>query len=75
MFAGKSDPTTLESKVKKDKNKHTTKALVAEKVNTTPKLLTAAVTLKEERVRECRSKGAKPTLTVSQLLAKKGIKS
>ena len=52
MFAGKSDPTTLESKVKKDKNKHTTKALVAEKVNTTPKLLTAAVTLKEENPEE-----------------------
>jgi len=33
------------------------------------------VTLKEGRIREWLSKGAKPTLTVSQLLARKGIKS
>jgi len=30
--------------------------------------------LKEERVREWLAKGAKPTVTVSQLLEKKGIK-
>jgi small subunit ribosomal protein S16 len=35
----------------------------------------AEVTLKEGRIREWLSKGAKPTLTVSQLLARKGIKS
>ena len=34
----------------------------------------AAVVLKEERVRQWLAKGAKPTLTVSQLLEKKGIK-
>jgi small subunit ribosomal protein S16 len=34
----------------------------------------AEVLLKEERVREWLSKGAKPTLTVSQLLEKKGIR-
>ena len=34
----------------------------------------AAVILKEERVRQWLAKGAKPTLTVSQLLEKKGIK-
>lgn len=34
----------------------------------------AEVVLKEDRVREWLSKGAKPTLTVSQLLQKKGIK-
>jgi len=34
----------------------------------------AAVTLKEERIRQWLAKGAKPTLTVSQLLAKKGIR-
>lgn len=34
----------------------------------------AAVTIKEERVREWLAKGAKPTLTVSQLLGRKGIK-
>jgi small subunit ribosomal protein S16 len=33
----------------------------------------AEVILKEDRVREWLSKGAKPTLTVSQLLHKKGI--
>jgi hypothetical protein len=48
MLAGQPDPTTSVSRVKKDKNKRTTKAIVAKKVNTTPKLLTAAVTLKEE---------------------------
>ncbi len=34
----------------------------------------AKVILKEERVRQWLAKGAKPTLTVSQLLEKKGIK-
>jgi small subunit ribosomal protein S16 len=34
----------------------------------------AEVILKEERVRQWLAKGAKPTLTVSQLLKKKGIK-
>ncbi len=34
----------------------------------------AAVVLKEERVRQWLAKGAKPTLTVSQLLEKKGIR-
>ena len=34
----------------------------------------AEVILKEDRVREWLSKGAKPTLTVSQLLEKKGIR-
>jgi small subunit ribosomal protein S16 len=34
----------------------------------------AGVVLKEERVRQWLAKGAKPTLTVSQLLAKKGIR-
>ena len=34
----------------------------------------AAVILKEDRVRQWLAKGAKPTLTVSQLLAKKGIR-
>jgi small subunit ribosomal protein S16 len=34
----------------------------------------AEVTLKEERVRQWLAKGAKPTLTVSQLLKKKGIR-
>jgi ribosomal protein S16 len=34
----------------------------------------AAVILKEERIRQWLAKGAKPTLTVSQLLAKKGIR-
>jgi small subunit ribosomal protein S16 len=33
----------------------------------------AEVTLKEERIRQWLAKGAKPTLTVSQLLQKKGI--
>ena len=34
----------------------------------------AEVTVKESRLQEWLSKGAKPTLTVSQLLQKKGIK-
>lgn len=34
----------------------------------------AAVTLKEERIQAWLAKGAKPTLTVSQLLKKRGIK-
>jgi small subunit ribosomal protein S16 len=34
----------------------------------------AAVILKEERIRQWLAKGAKPTLTVSQLLEKKGIR-
>ena len=34
----------------------------------------AAVVLKEERVRQWLAKGAKPTLTGSQLLEKKGIR-
>lgn len=34
----------------------------------------AEVTLKESRVAEWLSKGAKPTLTVSQLLEKKGFR-
>jgi small subunit ribosomal protein S16 len=34
----------------------------------------AEVFLKEDRIREWLSKGAKPTLTVSQLLEKKGIR-
>ncbi len=34
----------------------------------------AEVVLKEERVRQWLDKGAKPTLTVSQLLEKKGIR-
>jgi len=32
-------------------------------------------TLKEERVKDWLSKGAKPTLTVSQLLEKKGVRA
>ena len=42
--------------------------------NYDPKKNPAEVTLKEDRVREWLSKGAKPTLTVSQLLKKKGIR-
>ena len=34
----------------------------------------AEAVLKEDRVREWLTKGAKPTLTVSQLLEKKGIR-
>jgi small subunit ribosomal protein S16 len=32
-------------------------------------------TLKEDRVKDWLSKGAKPSLTVSQLLAKKGVRA
>jgi small subunit ribosomal protein S16 len=42
--------------------------------NYDPKKNPAEVILKEDRVREWLSKGAKPTLTVSQLLEKKGIR-
>jgi small subunit ribosomal protein S16 len=42
--------------------------------NYDPQKNPAEVILKEDRVREWLSKGAKPTLTVSQLLQKKGIK-
>jgi small subunit ribosomal protein S16 len=42
--------------------------------NYNPNLNPAEVILKEERVRYWLSKGAKPTLTVSQLLEKKGIR-
>jgi small subunit ribosomal protein S16 len=41
--------------------------------NYDPKKDPPEVKVKEERVREWLSKGAKPTLTVSQLLKKKGI--
>ncbi|MCX5834749.1 MAG: 30S ribosomal protein S16 [Deltaproteobacteria bacterium] len=41
--------------------------------NYDPKKDPPEVTIKEERVREWLSKGAEPTLTVSQLLKKKGI--
>lgn len=43
--------------------------------NYDPKKNPAEVILKEERVREWLAKGAKPTLTVSQLLEKKGIRA
>ena len=52
MLTGKSDPATLVSKVKKDRNNRTTKAIVAKEVNTTPKLLAAAESLKEENPEE-----------------------
>jgi small subunit ribosomal protein S16 len=42
--------------------------------NYDPQKNPAAVILKEDRVREWLSQGAKPTLTVSQLLEKKGIR-
>lgn len=42
--------------------------------NYDPKKDPAEIVLKEERVREWLAKGAKPTLTVSQLLEKSGIK-
>ena len=42
--------------------------------NYDPRKNPAEVILKEDRVREWLSKGAKPTLTVSQLLEKKGIR-
>ena len=38
-----------------------------------PKKNPAEITVKEDRVREWLSKGAEPTLTVTQLLGKKGI--
>ena len=41
--------------------------------NYDPKKNPAEITVKEDRVREWLSKGAAPTLTVSQLLGKKGI--
>jgi small subunit ribosomal protein S16 len=41
--------------------------------NYDPKKDPAEITLKEDRIREWLSKGAEPTLTVSQLLGKKGI--
>jgi len=41
--------------------------------NYDPKKNPAEVTIKEKRVREWLSKGAKPTLTVSNLLKTKGI--
>ncbi|MBU2054009.1 MAG: 30S ribosomal protein S16 [Proteobacteria bacterium] len=43
--------------------------------NYDPRKNPAEVILKEERVREWLAKGAKPTLTVSQLLEKKGIRA
>jgi small subunit ribosomal protein S16 len=42
--------------------------------NYDPQKNPAEVILKEDRVREWLAKGAKPTLTVSQLLERKGIK-
>ena len=41
--------------------------------NYDPKKNPAEITVKEDRVREWLSKGAEPTLTVTQLLGKKGI--
>jgi len=41
--------------------------------NYDPQKNPAEVTLKEDRIADWISKGAKPTLTVSQLLGKKGI--
>jgi len=41
--------------------------------NYDPKKNPAQVTLKEDRIVDWLSKGAKPTLTVSQLLEKKGV--
>jgi small subunit ribosomal protein S16 len=41
--------------------------------NYDPKKDPAEVTLKEDRIIDWLSKGAKPTLTVSQLLEKKGV--
>ncbi len=43
--------------------------------NYDPQKNPAAVNLKEERIVDWLSKGAKPTLTVSQLLEKKGIRT
>jgi len=42
--------------------------------NYNPNQNPAEVVLKEERIRQWLAKGAKPTLTVSQLLEKKGIR-
>jgi small subunit ribosomal protein S16 len=42
--------------------------------NYNPNQNPAEVILKEERIRQWLAKGAKPTLTVSQLLEKKGIR-
>ena len=41
--------------------------------NYDPKKDPAEITLKEDRIQEWLTKGAEPTLTVSQLLRKKGI--
>lgn len=41
--------------------------------NYDPKKNPAEITVKEDRVREWLAKGAMPTLTVTQLLGKKGI--
>lgn len=41
--------------------------------NYDPKKNPAEIVLKEDRIKEWLSKGAEPTLTVSQLLGKKGI--
>ncbi len=43
--------------------------------NYDPKKNPAGIVLKEDRVRHWLSKGAKPTLTVTQLLEKQGIKN
>ncbi len=43
--------------------------------NYDPQKNPAAVTLKEDRIADWLAKGAKPTLTVSQLLEKKGIRA
>jgi small subunit ribosomal protein S16 len=42
--------------------------------NYDPQKNPAAVSLKEDRIADWLSKGAKPTVTVSQLLEKKGIR-
>ena len=43
--------------------------------NYDPKQNPAGIVLKEDRVRHWLAQGAKPTVTVSQLLEKKGIKA
>ena len=43
--------------------------------NYDPKKNPAEITLKEDRVVDWLAKGAKPTLTVSQLLEKKGVRA
>jgi small subunit ribosomal protein S16 len=43
--------------------------------NYDPKKDPAEITLKEDRIVDWLSKGAKPTLTVSQLLEKKGVRA